>query len=619
MLTLLAGGRVIDPAHGRDEPAMCGSRTGASSHPGPQRRRAPRRRGRDRDGRRHRHPLAYRRRQREHRAAAAAGACAQRRRVATLRAGCRTRSAGCMRGWASPRWSSRRSRRTHALHAQLELAAIPFIDRAILAVLGNDDFLLELLRGDGRRRRSPTTSARTLAGARALGVKVINPGGAAAFKEQCRARFGLDDVVPDYGVSSRAIILALQEAVTALGVPHPLHLHCNNLGLPGNVETALATIAAAEDLPLHLAHLQFYAYGTEGPRGFSSAAPRAGRGGRTRTPNITVDVGQVMFGQTSRSPPTCCGSSARRGTAHPRKSVDHGRRRQWRRHRAVPLPRNNFHNAVQWAAGLELFLLIDDPWRRVLHHRPSEWRAVHRLSRPVRAADEPRAARANGSPTLPEEAMAVTTLPSIAREYTLDRDRDHDPRGARAAARAWPIAAISAPGARADIAVYRPQADRAAMFREAALVFKDGDAGRARRRGRRARASAARCACAARLRPRDRAAARRASPSGIFGVAHDRVRRARDAIGCARRVRDGAMPRADPQRRAHRRHASPKPSTCARPRSSSPRPNRRWARQAAMTMTGFATSIIACGVRGGDRRANWPPRRRPTAGRACAC
>jgi hypothetical protein len=30
-------------------------------------------------------------------------------------------------------------------------------------------------------------------------------------------------------------------------------LHCNNLGLAGNVETALTTIAAAEGLPLHLA------------------------------------------------------------------------------------------------------------------------------------------------------------------------------------------------------------------------------------------------------------------------------------------------------------------------------------------------------------------------------
>ena len=38
----------------------------------------------------------------------------------------------------------------HATQAQMELAAIPFIDRAILAVLGNEDFLMDLLRrGEG--------------------------------------------------------------------------------------------------------------------------------------------------------------------------------------------------------------------------------------------------------------------------------------------------------------------------------------------------------------------------------------------------------------------------------------------------------------------------------------
>src|SRR6202022_1611397 len=90
--------------------------------------------------------------------------------------------------------------------------------------------------------------------------------------------FSLDDEVPWYGVSSRAIVKALQQAVHDLGVPHPLHVHCNNLGLAGNAETALATIAAAEGLPLHLAHLQFYGYGKEGERGFSSAAARLAGG-----------------------------------------------------------------------------------------------------------------------------------------------------------------------------------------------------------------------------------------------------------------------------------------------------------------------------------------------------
>jgi formylmethanofuran dehydrogenase subunit A len=50
-------------------------------------------------------------------------------------------------------------------------------------------------------------------------------------------------------------------------------------------------------LPLHLAHLQFYGYGKEGERGFSSAAaPLAAA--VNAAPSVTVDVGQVMFGPT---------------------------------------------------------------------------------------------------------------------------------------------------------------------------------------------------------------------------------------------------------------------------------------------------------------------------------
>ncbi len=35
-------------------------------------------------------------------------------------------------------------------------------------------------------------------------------------------------------------------------------------------------------------------------------------------------------------------------------------------------------------------------------------------------------------------------------------------------------------------------------------------------------------------------------------------------------------------------------------------PNRKWARQAAVTLTGFATSVIGCGVEAGNRRRNRP-------------
>ena len=125
----------------------------------------------------------------------------------------------------------------HALQAHLELADIPIIDKAALTVLGNDDFLLNLLRGKESAQAVQDYIAWTLATSRGLGIKVINAGGAEAFKENVRS-FSLDDEVPDYGVSSRAILKALQHGVGALGLPHPLHVHCNNLGIPGNIETA---------------------------------------------------------------------------------------------------------------------------------------------------------------------------------------------------------------------------------------------------------------------------------------------------------------------------------------------------------------------------------------------
>ena len=120
-----------------------------------------------------------------------------------------------------------------ALHTHLELADIPIIDKATLAILGNDDFLLSMIRDDASPDMIEDYVAWTVASTRALGVKVINAGAAAAFKENVRT-FSLDDVVPSYGVSSRKIVKTLQAAVDGLGIPHPLHVHCNNLGAPGS-------------------------------------------------------------------------------------------------------------------------------------------------------------------------------------------------------------------------------------------------------------------------------------------------------------------------------------------------------------------------------------------------
>lgn len=358
----------------------------------------------------------------------------------------------------------------HALQAHLELADIPIIDKGALTVLGNDDFTLGLLRGKDGAQAMQDYIAWTLATSRGLGVKVVNAGGAEAFKENVRT-FSLDDEVPDYGVSSRAIVKALQHGVTALGLPHPLHVHCNNLGVAGNIDTAVATIAAAEGLPLHLAHMQFYAYGKEGPRGFSSAAPRLAEAVNAAN-SVTVDVGQVMFGQTVTISSDVLRQFNARNSAKPKKWLIHDGDANGGGIVAYDYSAANFFNAVQWAAGLELFLLITDPWR-VFFTTDHPNGAPFTSYPDIFALLMDRDLRAQWLSRLPTEAVAVTTLPSIAREYSWSEIATMT-RAAPARLLGLKDRGHLGPGAVADVAVYAPNRDKATMFRNASLVFKDG-------------------------------------------------------------------------------------------------------------------------------------------------
>ena len=359
----------------------------------------------------------------------------------------------------------------YALHAHLELADIPIIDKATLAVLGNDDFLLGLMRARESAAAVRDYVAWTLAATRSLGIKVINAGGAAAFKENVR-EFSFDDVVPAYGVSSRAIVRTLQHAVNELGVPHPLHVHCNNLGIAGSADSALTTIAAAEGLPIHLAHLQFYGYGKEGGRGFSSAAARLAEAVNAAQ-SVTIDVGQVMFGQTVTVSLDVLRQFKARNQARPRKWVI----LDGDANGAGIVPYNyraaDFYNAVQWAVGMELFLLIDDPWR-VFFTTDHPNGAPFTVYPEILALLMSRDLRAQWIAKLPAEAMTVTTLPSISREYSLVEIATMT-RAAPARLLGLPDRGHLGAGAIADVAVYEDESDRARMFRSAALVFKHGE------------------------------------------------------------------------------------------------------------------------------------------------
>src|SRR5258708_23849205 len=97
-------------------------------------------------------------------------------------------------------------------------------------------------------------------------------------------------------MTPRDVVRTLSRALTELRVPHPLHVHASNLGVPGNIESTIATMDAADGLPIHLTHIQFHSYGIEGPRKFSSAARLIPEAVNAR-PNVSIDVRQIIFGQ----------------------------------------------------------------------------------------------------------------------------------------------------------------------------------------------------------------------------------------------------------------------------------------------------------------------------------
>lgn len=358
-----------------------------------------------------------------------------------------------------------------ALHAHLELADIPIIDKATLVILGNDDFLLRLMRAGEGEAAVDDYVAWTVATSRALGVKTINAGGSAAFKDNVRS-FSFDDTVPDYGVTSRQIVKTLQGAVSRLRIAHPLHVHCNNLGIPGtSALSAAATMQAAEGVPLHLAHIQFYGYGAEGKRAFSSEGARLADIVNA-TPEVTVDIGQVMFGQTVTVSSDALRQFGARAGASPRKSVIQDAEANGGGVVPIDYRDTNYFNALQWAIGLELFLLIDDPWR-VFFTTDHPNGAPFTAYPDVFALLMDRTVRQRWIEALPKAAVRMTRLAEIEREYTLAEIAVMT-RAAPARLLGLADRGHLGAGTIADVAVYREGADKAEMFGRAAYVFKDG-------------------------------------------------------------------------------------------------------------------------------------------------
>ncbi len=360
----------------------------------------------------------------------------------------------------------------NARQAHMEMADTPMLDTGGYAMLGNDELLLNLIADGAEQETINDYVAWTLHASQAIGIKVVNPGGISAFKFNQR-ELDVDDRHPHYQISPREIVLKLTRALHELKVPHPLHVHASNLGVPGNYLSTLATMDAAEGRPIHLTHIQFHSYGTEGDRKFSSSGAQIAEAVNKRK-NVTIDVGQIMFGQTVTISGDTMRQHANHHHAHPHKwtcmdiECDAGCGVVPFRYRD-----KNFVNALQWAIGLELFLMMEDPWRIFLttdHPNGAPFTSYPHLIRLLMD----RSFRNDLLSQVHEDAAGASHLASLEREYSLYEIAIMT-RAAPAKILGLKDRGHLAPGGLGDITVYHPDENPERMFEKPMLVFKNGE------------------------------------------------------------------------------------------------------------------------------------------------
>ena len=355
-----------------------------------------------------------------------------------------------------------------ARHSHAELDDTPCVDGGFFALMGNDEYLLRQVAA-GERERARDYAAWLVGSTGAYAIKIVNPGGIEAWKSGQRNLNGLDDPLATNGVTPRAILETLADAANLLRLPHPVHIHCNNLGVPGNAAVTLASMQALAGRRAHFTHLQFHAYG--GPGWSSAASPLMDY--VNAHPEVSVDVGQVMFG-----PATTITAD---GPVEYLLQKSSGRR--WVNIDVeletgcgiVPFLYKDKAavTALQWAIGLELFLLSRDPWRVVLstdHPNGGSFLSYPALIQLLmdRSVRDERLKQVN-----PKLLAGSALTDGLSREYTLNE--------IAIVTRAGPARLLGlrqkghlGPGADADVTVYARDPDIAKMFATPRYVIKAG-------------------------------------------------------------------------------------------------------------------------------------------------
>ncbi|MFM7162314.1 MAG: formylmethanofuran dehydrogenase subunit A [Planctomycetaceae bacterium] len=358
-----------------------------------------------------------------------------------------------------------------ARHTHEELADTPIVDKGCNVLMANHEILLDLLE-TGEYERARDVLAWTIWAAKSYGVKAVNPGGVTAWKYGGDAKKLHEPVLGYREVTPAKIITNLARMIDELKLPHALHLHANNLGAPGNYETTLETMRVLEGNRVHMAHLQFHAYGGDDWHTMHSQS-RAIAEYFNAHKNITCDAGAVLFGNAVTI--TADGpwqhllyqlTGKKWGNLDVENETGCG---------IVPYSYkgSNLVNAVQWAVGLELLLLIDDPWRIYLTTDHPNGACFWRYPEIIHMLMDASFRREQVA-KLPEQALARTIIADLDREYSLSEIAILTSAGPARALGMTNKGHLGV-GADADIAVYHDKPDGRFLFRYPRYVLKGGE------------------------------------------------------------------------------------------------------------------------------------------------
>jgi formylmethanofuran dehydrogenase subunit A len=274
-----------------------------------------------------------------------------------------------------------------ARHTHEEMRSTPMLDMGAYLVLGNNWFLMRYLH-DGEIDKAAAYVAWMMKTHKAYGIKCVNPAGVENWGWGKNVH-SLDEPNIHFEVTAREVIHGLAEVNEILGMPISLHLHANNLGHPGNAEITKDSLAVPADVSPHqkmgvewaetkmdphraqsvyLAHAQFNAFGGTSWRDFESGAEGLARY-VNKSDHVVIDNGAVPFG-----PATCMTGDG--PSIHDLYVLAGIGGQKWSNtdvelecgSGVIPFTylKANPISAIQWAIGLEMLLLVDDPWKTIM-------------------------------------------------------------------------------------------------------------------------------------------------------------------------------------------------------------------------------------------------------------